>query len=167
MILDLEIQEEGEWFHFFSSHIDQLTGDVVYDDPVTDAKMKIRGITPFIERKMIARKKQVERVYNPKSRAMERIAFYPDLTPEENIKEREETWDYLIQDWVGFADKKTGRDIPCTKENKTKLMKIPVFDRYIARCLQLLSESGVEEAAKETKNSLAGSNSQTTKFDPE
>jgi len=34
MILDLEIQEEGEWFYYFASHIDQITGEVVYDDPV-------------------------------------------------------------------------------------------------------------------------------------
>ena len=169
MILDLEVQETGEWFAFFTSRLDPMTGDVNYDDPVKDApRVKIRGIGPFIEKRMLSRKKQVERVHNPKTRAMERITYYPDLSIEEALAEREDTWDWVIEDFEpGFQDKKTGDVIKCTRENKIKMMKIPVFDRFVARCLQLLSESGVQEAEVERKNSLTGSSSRKTKPDPE
>lgn len=167
MILDLEIQEEGEWFYYFGSRIDQLTGEVVYDDPVGDARVKIRSITPFIEQRFASRKKQKEHVLNPKTRGMERIEYYPDLSPEAMIVEREDTWDYVIQGLEGFQDKKTKKEIACTRENKIKLMRLPIFDRFIARCLQLLSESGVQASEKESKNSLTGSSSATTNLDPE
>jgi hypothetical protein len=165
MLLDLEAQEQGEWFQFFTSHIDEATGEVIYDEPSPDARVKIRSMVPFIEERLASRKRQYEHVLNPKTRSMERISYYPEMTPEENRKDREDTWDYVIQGLEGFADKKTGKEIACTRENKIKLMKLPVFDRFVARCLQLLSSSGVEE--QEIKNSLTGSSSATTRPDPE
>lgn len=167
--LDLEVQETGEWFEFFTSHIDPASGDTIYDDPVAGApRIKIRGLAPFIEKRMLARKKAVEHVYNTKSRAMDRNTYYPELSTSEILAEREDTWDWMIEDFEdGFKDKKTGNVLKCTRENKIKMMKIPVFDRCVARCLQLLSESGVQEAAVESKNSLIGSSSRKTKLDPE
>lgn len=167
MLLDLEIQEEGEWFYYFASHIDQKTGEIVYDDPVKDARVKIRSLAPYIEQQFAARKKQKEHVLNPKTHSMERIEYYPDLSPKEVIDERENTWDYVIQGFEGFQDKKTKKEIACTRENKIKLMKLPIFDRFIARCLQLLSDAGVQTGEVERKNSLTGSSSQTTKPDSE
>ena len=167
MLLDLEIQEEGEWFYYFGSRIDQATGEVIYDDPVKNARVKIRSMRPFIEQRFTARKKQKEHVLNPKTHAMERIEYYPDLSSEETIAERENTWDYVIQGLEGFQDKKTKKEIACTRENKIKLMKLPVFDRFIARCLQLLSDSGVQDGEIEAKNLSTGSSSQTTKPDSE
>lgn len=167
MILDLEIQEEGEWFYYFGSSIDQTTGEIIYDDPVKDARVKIRSMAPFIEKKITERKKQKEHVLNPKTRSMERIEYYPDLSPKERITEREDTWDYIIQGLEGFKDKKTKKDITCTWENKLKLMKLPVFDRFIARCLQLLSDSGVQVGEAETVNLKTGSSSLMTKPDSE
>jgi hypothetical protein len=160
MLLDLEAQEQGEWFQFFSSHIDEASGEVVYEEPSKDARVKIRSMVPFVEEQMAGRKKQYEHVMNPKTRSMERIAYYLDLTPEENKKDKEDIWDYVVQDLEGFVDKKTGKEIACTKANKIKLMKLPVFDRFVARCLQMLSSAGIEE--QETKNSLTGSSGKTT-----
>lgn len=155
MLLDLDIQEEGEWFAFFTSHIDPTTGDIIYDDPVKGApKVKIRSLAPFIEKRMTTRKREVEHVLNPKTRAMERLSFFTDQSIGETLKEREDTWDYAIQDFEdGFKDKKTDKVIKCTKENKIKMMKLPVFDRFVARCLQVIGEAGVQEAAEESKNS--------------
>ena len=42
--------------------------------------------------------------------------------------------------------------IDCTRENKLKLMRVPVFDRFIARCLEMLANSGVKEKEDEQKN---------------
>lgn len=167
MFLDLEIQEEGEWFYYFGSHIDQATGEVIYDDPVEDARVKIRSMMPFIEQRLAARKIQVEHVLNKKTRAMERNEYIPRLTGEELAKEQEDTWDYIIQGIEGFQDKKTKKEIKCTRENKIKLMKLPIFDRFIARCLEILSDSGVQAGEVETVNLKTGSSSQTTKLDPE
>ena len=165
MLLDLESQEQGEWFQWFSSHIDEATGDIVYDDPSPDARVKIRSMAPFIEERVSTRKRQYEHVVNPKTKQMERIPYYKDLSFDELKKEREDTWDYIIQGLEGFVDKKTRKEITLTRENKIKLMKLPIFDRFIARCLQMLSSSGVEE--QETKNLLTGSSLKTINPDPE
>ena len=58
MFLDLESSASGEWFNFFSSHIDPVTGEPVYEEPVKDARVQIRSIAPFIEERMAKRKKQ-------------------------------------------------------------------------------------------------------------
>ena len=167
MFLDLEVQETGEWFAFFGSHIDPTTGDVIYDQPVENgARVKIRSMGPFIEERLAKRKMEVERVLNPKTRAMERLRYYPEQSMEEILKEREDTYDYAIMDFENFKDKNTKKVIECTRENKTKMMKIPVFDRFVARCLQTLGESGVQEAV-ETANLKNGSSSPMTKLDPE
>ena len=167
MLLDLEVSE-GEWFDYFGSHLDQTTGEVVHDSPVEGGpRMKIRNIQPFIEERMTARKQEVHNILNTKSRRMERVKDYKDLTTSELLVEREDTWDYVIQAFEGFKDKKTGKDIKCTKANKVKMMKLPVIDRFVARCLQLISESGVQEAEEETANLKPGSSSQTNKLDPE
>jgi len=165
MYLDLDVQEQGEWFYFFGSHVDENTGEIVYEEPVKDAKAKIRSMAPFIEQRITGRKKQTEHIHNPKTRSMERISYYPELTTEEMKAEREDTWDYIITGLEGFRDKKTKKEIDCTRENKVKLMRLPVFDRFVARCLQILSASGVQDA--EIKNSLTGSSSAMSKPDPE
>jgi len=165
--LDLDGQKEGEWFYYFTSHISQTTGEIVYDDPVDYAKVKIRSMAPFIESRLSSRKKQVEHVVNPKTRAMERIEYFPELSIDEIKAEREDTYDYVIQGLKGFRDRRTKKEIKCTRENKIKLMKIPVFDRFIARCLQLLSDSTVQIEEQAAKNLSSGSSSQTSKPDSE
>ena len=156
MFFDLD-SSQGEWFQFFGSRIDENTGEVIYEPPASDARVKIRSIIPFIEERISKRKKNVEHVYNPKTRSMERVAYYPELTIEEQILERDDTWDYAIMELDNFRDSKTGILIPCDRENKIKLMKLPIFDRFVARCLQLIANSGVKEVEDAEKNSLPGS----------
>jgi len=151
MIFDLD-ENQGEWFYFFSSHID-ANGQITYDDPVKDARVQIRSITPFIEARMLSKKKVTEHVLNPKTRQMERLSYFPDLSPEEAIKERDDVWDYAITALENFKDGKTGQVIDCTRENKIKLIKIPIFDRFIARCLQIIDGSGMKAEDNIIKNS--------------
>ena len=160
MLFSLEAFE-GEWFPFQNSHIDALTGDPVFDDPVSDAKVQVRSMTPFFEERIAKRKRQTEHVMNPKTRQMERIAFYAELSVDEAKAERDDAFDFAITGIEGFKDAKTGQMITCTRDNKLALMKVPVFDRFFARCQQLLSSSGVKEQVE--KNSLPSSSSQTVK----
>jgi len=153
MLFSLE-QNEGEWFPFQNSKIDPLTGEPVFDDPVKDAKVQIRSMMPFFEERIAKRKRQTEHVMNPKTRQMERIAFYADLSIDEARAERDDAFDFAITGIEGFKDAKTGTVITCTRENKLALMKVPVFDRFFARCQQLLSSSGVKEQVE--KNSARG-----------
>ena len=151
MFFDLD-STEGEWFQFFSSHIDLNTGEIIYEEPTSDARVQIRSIAPFIEERLAKWKRSVEHVYNPKTRAMERISYFPDQTLEESRMDRDDAWDYAITGIENFKDSKTGELIICTRENKLKLMKVPVFDRFFTRCQQLLADSGVKEKEKEEKN---------------
>ena len=165
MFIDLSAQE-GEWFPFQNSKIDPLTGEPVFDDPVSDAKVQIRSMTPFFEERIAKRKRSVERILNPKTRQMERISYYEELSVEDARAERDEAFDFAITGIEGFKDAKTGQMITCTRENKLALMKVPVFDRFFARCQQLLSSSGVKLKEETEKNSLIGSNSVTSNLDP-
>lgn len=151
MFFDLDAVD-GEWFPFFSSSINLVTGDIIYDDPVPDARVRVRPMAPLIEERLSGRKKNVEHVVNPKTRALERISYYPELSPEEERKERDDIWDYVITGIEGFKDK-TGKTIDCTRENKLKLMRIPVFERFISRCFQIMANAGVSEAEELEKNS--------------
>jgi len=142
----------GERFQFFGSRLDPNTGDTIYDEPAGDAWVTIRSLTPFYEERMAKRKKVVEHVLNTKSKAMERLSFYPEQSMDEIKAERDDAWDYAITDFEGFKDAKTGEVIECTRENKIKMMKAPIFDRFVARCLQLLAASGVKDKEEKIKN---------------
>jgi len=149
--IDLE-STEGEWFQFFGSRIDPSTGETIFEEPTSDARVQIRSMAPFFEERIAIRKRSIEHVYNPKTRAMERISYYPELTLAEAKVEREDAWDYCITALENFKDSKTGELIVCTRENKLKLMKVPVFDRFIARCLQILASTGVKAKEEAEKN---------------
>ena len=159
MFISLE-QTEGEWFPFQNSKIDPLTGEPVFDDPDTEARVQIRSMTPFFEERIAKRKREVERILNPKTRQMERISYYADLSVEDARAERDDAFDFAITGVEGFKDSKTGQIITCTRENKLKLMKLPVFDRFFARCQQLLSSSGVKQKEELDRNFPIGSSSQ-------
>jgi len=151
MLFDLD-ESQGEWFQFFMSRVDPDTGEIIYDEPVQDARVQIRSMATFFEERIGARKKVVEWKVNPKTKMNERHSFYPDLSYEEMKKEREDAWDYAITGLEGFQDAKTKKPLVCDRETKLKLMKNPVFDRFIARCLQLLAESGVVQKEDLEKN---------------
>ncbi len=150
MIIDIDKKAEGEWFTFFGSHFEN--GKIVYDDPKPDAgRVRIRSMAPLLEERQANRKKKYEHVFNPETRAMERLGYYEDLTHEEAKKERDDLMDYVITGLENFYDK-ANKEITCTRENKLKLMEIPVFDRFVARCLQILAEAGVKAGEAEEKN---------------
>lgn len=152
MFIDLD-STQGERFQFFTSTISPDTGNIVYDDPAGDAYVTLRSMQPFFEERLAKRKKGVEHVLNPKTRSMDRVTYHVELGPDEEKAEREDAWDYAIINIEGFRDSKTGRGISCTKENKIKLMKIPVFDRFIARCFQIMASSGIKDKEEKEKNS--------------
>lgn len=152
MFFDLEAGQAGEWFPFFSSHIDPVTGEPIYEDPAGDARAQIRSFAPFFEERVGKRNRDVEHIYNPKTRAMERVSFFKELAPAAIKAEREDAFDYAITGLENFKDSKTGKPITCTRENKIALMKVPVFDRFFARCQQLLANSGVKEKEEAVKN---------------
>jgi hypothetical protein len=139
---DLEGGSKGDWFPFFGSKLkSDGSGEYEYLEPEKDAgRVKIRLADSETVERIYAqtRKKSVEHIYNSKTRSMERLS-YVDQTPEQEKKERELMWDYCIEEWENILDSK-GKQIPCTLENKLKLMNIPMFARFISRCLQILSE---------------------------
>ncbi|MGA2462780.1 MAG: hypothetical protein ABSH06_00310 [Thermodesulfobacteriota bacterium] len=123
--------QQGRWFKFFGSHI----------DPNTGARVQVRNIAPFIEARLMMRKMSIREVFNPGTKALKRIYYYPDLSSEEKQKERDDAWDFAIVRFENFKNAKTGELISCTRENKLKLMKVPVFNRFISRCLQIIMNS--------------------------
>jgi len=151
IFFDLD-EARGDWFDFFESRIDIKTGDVTYDDPKPGTgRVCIRDMGPFWRERQRNRKKKSEFVRNPSTRAMERVEYYPQ-TAEEEAQEREDAFDYAITDFEDFFDAK-GKPIKCTKENKIRLLAIPVFDRFIARCFELQQNASKIQAKVTEKNS--------------
>lgn len=152
MRFDLSDEVQGEWFAFFRSEIKE-DGTVEYLDPEADAgKVCLRiADADCIERiQSQTRKKQAEFVRNPSTRAMERVVYF-DQTPAQEKKERELIWDWAIQDWKGILNA-DGDPIPCTTENKLRLMNIPQFARFVGRCLQLITGANAKTSEAEVKN---------------
>jgi hypothetical protein len=156
MIIDFEAHDEGEWFPFFPSHIDEATGETVWDEPNTDARIRARSGRFFIQERLKSRKRKAEHVFNTKTRAMERIEYFESLPLDEQQKDNENWIDFIITGLDNFKDKKTGKVIECTRENKIKLMQIPSFDRCIAKIQRLIAESGIRQEEEEQKNLPAG-----------
>ena len=145
-------EDQGAWFKFQNSHFDSEAKKFVFDEPEPDvAEFQIRNMVPFFMERMKARKKKVEHVFNPETRAMERLSYYPDLSADEAQKEQEDAWDYAITGIKNaFFDAET--PIECTRENKIKLMQIEAFDRFVAHCLRTLADSEKAEAEETEKN---------------
>jgi len=153
MRFDLSDDAKGEWFKFFRSEIKE-NGDVTYLDPEPDAgrvRIRIAGTDVIESIREQTRKVIKEFVLNKQSRKMERVE-YEDQTPEQKKKEGELIWDHAIQGWEGILDK-DGNEIPCTTENKVKLMGIPQFARFVGRCLQIITGANAGMAEDEIKNS--------------
>jgi len=160
MIFNLD-KADGERFPFFTSVVDPATGKITYDDPEGTAWVELRPMQPFFEAQFAKRKRITEHVHNPKTRQLERISYFPDLTPEESRSERDDAWDYAITGFGGFKDT-SGKVIEFTRENKLKMVKNPVFIRFCDRCFEILANSGVT-AETEIKNSSPGRNIKTVK----
>jgi hypothetical protein len=150
MIIDLDARD-GEWFSFFGSKMNEK-GETVYDDPLPDAgRIQIRSLVPYFEANRSKQKRKHEFVLNPQTRQMERVSYYDEPGMEATQKERDDAWDYCITGIENVFDAQ-GNAIECTRENKLKLMMIPPFNRFVARCLELLSEVGVKTKEEERKN---------------
>lgn len=142
----------GEWFPFFASEVGD-DGEVKYLDPEKDAPRICLRIADAETRELIAAETQTKKheyVLNSKTRQMERVA-YIDQTPEQAKKEREMIWDHAIMAWEGVVDTED-KPIPCTLENKMKMMNVPVFVRFVGRCLTLMSGAAEEKKAASEKN---------------
>jgi len=151
-IFDLE-ERQGDWFDFFESRIDQKTGEVIYDDPIPGSgKVCFRDMREFWQERLAKRKKRHEFVVNPTTKAMERVEYYEVMTAEEEQKERDDAFDYSIIDLKDFYDAKK-KPIECTRENKLKLVTLPVFDRFMARCIILQQEAKGKQIEASEKNS--------------
>jgi len=153
MIFDID-KPEKQRFSFFTSTLNADTGKITYNDPVGDAWVELRSSQPFYEERLAKRKKVVERVYNPKSRGMDRDEYYPDMTIPEIKQERDEGWDYAITDFGGFKDA-SKQIIEVTRPNKLKMMANPVFERFYSRCMEIMQNSGITEEEEKVKNSSA------------
>jgi len=148
----LNLNQEGEKFDFFNSTVNPQTLDVDYDEPVKDGPwMILKPGQAFWEKKLASRTKKVEHVLNPKTRQMERNTFYPELSPADEKKEREEFWDYCIVDFGGFKDQ-NGKVLKVTKETKVAMVKVPVVERFITRCFQIIGTAEVAAKEAEEKN---------------
>ena len=141
----------GDWFDFFESSIDIKTGETTYDDPRPGTgRVCIRDMGVFFRERQRTRKRKTQFVRNSGSRAMEQVELLQ--TPEEEAQDREDAFDYAITDFENFFDAK-GKPIKCTRENKLKLLAIPVFDRFVGRCFEIQQNASKIQAKVTEKNS--------------
>ncbi|OPY74911.1 MAG: hypothetical protein A4E65_03688 [Syntrophorhabdus sp. PtaU1.Bin153] len=152
MVFDLDKAEQGDWFSFFASRFDQNTGEIIYDPPEDGAaEFCIRSMNQYWEERRKSRKRESKMVLNPKSGAMERVVYFADQSPEQEIKEAEDAWDYAITG-MRNALGPDGEAIECTRENKLKLVRIPMFLRFVKRVFQILDGEAAKEKDGQEKN---------------
>jgi len=61
-------------------------------------------------------------------------------------------WDYVIVDWENLCDA-NGKEIPCTAENKAKLMTgSPFFFQFVSDCVDRLNAEQAAIREQEEKN---------------
>lgn len=154
-VFDLDKEELGDWFAFFGSRIDVSTGEIVFDKPEEGAaEFRIRSTLPFWEERRKGRKKESKFVLNPTTRGMERVVWYEDLPENQAAKENDDAWDYAITGIRNaFKDDEKTQPIECTRENKLKLIRMPVFVRFINRIFLIQNEAGVKQREASEKNS--------------
>jgi len=153
MRFDLSGESQGEWFKFFRSEMGE-NGEMKYLDPEPDAgrvRLRIADVEAIDKIRAQTRKVVKEFVLNPKTRQMERVE-YEDQTSAQKKAENDMIWDYAITEWENLFDK-NGDEIPCTPENKARMMNIPVFARFVGRCLQLITGANAGLAEGAEKNS--------------
>ena len=125
---------------------------IIFEAPEEGAaEFQVRRGVGFYAEKAKNRKKRNEFILNPTTRAMERVSYYPDLTPAEQEKETEDLYDYVITG-VKWATWDSGEEIKCTRENKLKLMKDEKVSRFIRHCINTLVEAEKTEAEAAEKN---------------
>ncbi len=149
---DFEKDEQGDWFSFFNSHVDQATGEIVYDPPEEDAaEFRIRSMGLFWEERRKGRKRESKMTLNPTTRSMERVSWLDELPPEESAKENDDAWDFAI---TGIRNAFSAPDVPieCTRESKLKFIRMPRFIRFATRVFQILADAEEKQSEAEEKN---------------
>jgi len=165
-LIDIGDIVEGVWFPFQASQIDPDTGKITWDDPVMNsngepkASMCVRLTGPFYEERIAKRDRITKYVFNTKSRAMDPVTSFKELTMDEIKKEREDAIDYSIVNFNGFG--KSGKQLEATRENKLLLIRQPAIDRFFAYCQERLSNLGVERKKAEAENFTNGSSGPTS-----
>ncbi|MFA5261625.1 MAG: hypothetical protein WC450_10390 [Candidatus Omnitrophota bacterium] len=170
-VFDNEIIELGDWFPFFDSRVDLQTGEVTFfPSKEGAATFQIRPLTLFYEEIRNKKKKEYKWVSNPKTHAMERRGHDPDQTPEDEQREREDSYDYAITG-ARNAYWGKGKDNPIfciapkiastneekeelrrSRADKIKLMRDPAFSRYFLRVQEMLSNFGAKAKEELEKN---------------
>ena len=150
--VDLSLPAEGEWFPFQTSHLDKESGEWLFDPPDSDARVRVRSLQPFLDQRAAKRERVFEHVLNPKSRQMERISYLKEQSVSEIQRDMDDGWDYAITGLENFKDKRSGVTIERTRENVLALMRVPAFDRFIGRCMRILSGAEVEQREAAEKN---------------
>ena len=146
---------EGDWFDYFESHINIQEGEVIYDEPIPGTgQARFRSTFPFIQEftKKREKEKQSKFVLNTKSKAMEWVEWIPSLTVAEQKQYTEDMVDYACTGLERFFDAE-GNALECTRENKLKLSDVPMFDRFMARCLELQTNARIKQKEVAEKNS--------------
>lgn len=152
MTIFLQEKEQGDWFAYFDSHVDSMTGIVSYDEPVDGAaEFCFRNPVAYWQEKQALKKREYSMVLNSKTRQMERVGYMPDLPPEKEKAERDGAWDYTITGIRNaYWDEKT--PIQCDLESKLKLLKIPAFLRFANRVVEIIMEIGTQRQQDAEKN---------------
>ena len=148
VFFDLD-DEEGTWFQYFGSHVDEKSGEIVYEDPVDYARARIRNDGVFLEERVKKQKRSRELVLNPKTRQMEMVSYFEEQPMEKLMAESDDLYDYAITGLEGFKNRKTGEVLECTRKDKIALRRNGAFRRFYEKCQRILK--GDEEVIE--KNS--------------
>jgi len=154
MPFDIDKIGQGEWFPFMDSKVGE-NGEIEWlpVDPNEEERVCFRQMDPDRYRLIKDKyrgKKIIVPMQNPTTKAMDFGKDY-EQTPEQEKGERMEFWDESIIAWnIKLPD---GSPIPCTAENKYKLVTGEQrFLRYANKCLMILSGSQESEKKALEKN---------------
>jgi hypothetical protein len=153
---DLKDPGEGIWFPYRQSEVDPDDREKIIWKDVNEkenGKFHIRSIEPYIEERLKKESKltRYEFVLNPKTRAMERVAFTPEKSFDEKMEETQVMFVYAILDWEGVGVK-GGSVLEVSDENKKRLARNPEFVRFFDDCQKKLKEQSSEYKEQSEKN---------------
>ena len=130
-------EDKGDWFDFFESEVDLATGEIIYFPPKAGTgRACFRSAKDLLMEQLSKLGKEHKFVLNPKTRSMERVEFYSTQSPADAQKDADDRIDHMITGLENFFDG-SGKPIKCNRENKLLLSKVPMFDRFMARCIEL------------------------------
>lgn len=133
MQFDMENLNPGVWFEWEGDAKVQLR---VCD---TEKMSEIRKSTVKVVKEV---------VFHPTTRVAQKVE--DEKVDEENYSKL--LWDYCIVDWKNISDA-SGNPIPCTTENKMKLMtKSFKFSKFIGDSISKLIEKEAQESETRLKN---------------